>query len=345
MKTTLLRVVVLLTASIALVAGGSSWCQAYPAKPVRLIIGGLPGTAPDIIARVIAPSVSESLGQSLVLENRGGGAGLLAAQITAAAPADGYTALIVGGGSVSIVPFLTKTRPYDPVEDFTPVTLVTLAPLVLACNPSLPVKSVKELIGLAKAKPKELLYATPGVGSIHHLTFEMLNRAAGINLVHVPYKGGPPAVIDTIGGRVHLVITTVIPVSPHVKAARLRAIAVTSAKRTSVFPEVPTVSESGVQGFESHQWFAIFTPRKTPAAIRERVFKEVRKAVDNPGRDIGSRPGRPGARGKRTAGARRVSPDGGRQVAQDHRPAARVWYRSRVKGDRHGRARHSQADR
>jgi tripartite-type tricarboxylate transporter receptor subunit TctC len=282
MHTTMLRLAVLLTASIALGVGESARCQTYPAKPVRLIIGGLPGTAPDIIARVVGPSVSESLGQPLVLENRGGGAGLLAAQITAAAPPDGYTALMVGGGSVSIVPFLTKKRPYDPVGDFTPVTLVTIAPLVIACNPSLPVKSVKELIGLAKTKPKELLYATPGVGSIHHLTFEMLNRAASINLVHVPYKGGPPAVIDTIGGRVHLVITTVIPVSPHVKAARLRAIAVTGAKRTNVFPEVPTVSESGVQGFESHQWFAIFTPAKAPGAIRERLFKEVHKAVESP---------------------------------------------------------------
>jgi tripartite-type tricarboxylate transporter receptor subunit TctC len=273
-------VAVLLTASLAL--GGSAWCQTYPAKPVRLIVGGLPGTAPDVIARVVAPSISEALGQPLVLENRGGGAGLLAAQLTAAAPPDGYTVLIVGGGSVSIVPFLTKKRPYDPVQDFTPVTLVTIAPLVIACHPSLPVKSVKELIGLAKAKPKELLFASPGVGSIHHLTIEMFNRAAGVATVHVPYKGGPPAVIDVIGGRVQLVITTVIPVLPHVKAARLRAVAVTSAKRTGVFPEVPTVAESGLQGFESLQWFALFTPRNTPGAIRERLFKEVRKAVENP---------------------------------------------------------------
>jgi tripartite-type tricarboxylate transporter receptor subunit TctC len=277
------QVVVLLTASIALVPSGSAWGQAYPTKPVRLIIGGLPGTAPDVIARLIAPTITESLGQSLILDNRGGGAGLLGAQITAAAAPDGHTVLIVGGGSLVIVPFLTKTPPYDPVADFTPVTLVTLAPLVLACNPSLPAKTVQELIGLAKAKPKDLLYGTPGVGSIHHLTIEMLNRAAGIDLMHVPYKGGPPAVIDTIAGRVQLVITTVIPVSPHIKAARLRAIAVTSAKRTSVYPDVPTIAESGVQGFESHQWFGIFTPRNTPGAIRERFYKEVRKAVDKPG--------------------------------------------------------------
>ena len=267
---------------IALVPSGSAWGQAYPTKPVRLVIGGLPGTAPDVIARLFGPGMSESLGQSLILDNRGGGAGLLGAQITATAAPDGYTVLIVGGGSLVIVPFLTKTPPYDPVADFTPVTLVSLAPLVLACNPSLPVKSVKELIGLARAKPKDLLYGTPGVGGIHHLTIEMLNRAVGISLIHVPYKGGPPAVIDTIAGRVQLVITTVIPVAPHIKAERLRAIAVTSAKRTSVYPNVPTIAESGVQGFESHQWFAIFTPRNTPGAIREKLFNEVRKAVDKP---------------------------------------------------------------
>ena len=282
MKMTLSQVVVLLTASIALVPSGSAWGQAYPTKPVRLIIGGLPGTAPDVIARLIGPGMSESLGQSLILDNRGGGAGLLGAQITAAAAPDGYTVLIVGGGSLVIVPFLSKTPPYDPVADFTPVTLVSLAPLVLASNLELPVKTVQELISLSKAKPKELLYGTPGVGSIHHLTVEMLNRAAGINLMHVPYKGGPPAVIDTIAGRVQLVITTVIPVAPHIKAERLRAIAVTSAKRTSVYPDVPTIAESGVQGFESHQWFGIFTPKNTPEAIRERFYKEVRKAVDKP---------------------------------------------------------------
>lgn len=154
---------------------------------------------------------------------------------------------------------------------------------MVACHPSLPVKTVKDLIGLAKAKPKELFFASPGVGSIHHLTIELFNRAAGVTMVHVPYKGGPPAVIDAISGRVQLVITTVIPILPHVKASRLRALAVTSTRRTGVFPEVPTVSESGLQGFESLQWFAMFAPRSTPRAIRERLFSEVRKAVEIPG--------------------------------------------------------------
>jgi tripartite-type tricarboxylate transporter receptor subunit TctC len=249
---------------------------------VRLVIGGLPGTAPDVIARVMAPHITEAFGQTLVIDNRGGGAGILGAQIVATAPGDGYTALMVGGAGLTIVPFLTKKRPYDPIRDFTPVTLVTVAPLVMACHPSLPVKSVADLIGLAKPKPKELLFATPGVGSIHHLTFEMFNRAAGITLTHVPYKGGPPAVIDTISGRTHFVITTVIPVQPHAKAGKLRAFAVTSAKRVGPFPDVPTVQESGIPGFEALQWFAVFAPRDTPAPIRERLFGEVRKAAEIP---------------------------------------------------------------
>jgi tripartite-type tricarboxylate transporter receptor subunit TctC len=280
MKSRLLRAIVLFTASIAFFAGGSARSQSYPAKPVRVVIAALPGTAPDVIARAIGPRVSESLGQPLIIDNRGGGAGILGAQIIAGAPGDGYSVLLIGGAGLTIIPFLTKKRPYDPVGDFTPVTLVTIAPLVMACHPSLPVKTVTELIGLAKAKPRELLFASPGVGSIQHLSIEMFNRAAGITMVHVPYKGGPPAVIDTIGGRVHLVITTVIPVQPHLKASRLRALAVTSGKRVGVFPDVPTVSESGLQGFETLQWFGMFAPRDTPAAIRERLYTELRKAVE-----------------------------------------------------------------
>ena len=277
-----LRVGVLLTASISVFACASGWCQSYPVKPVRLIIGGLPGTAPDVMARVIMPKVAESFGQSIINDNRGGGAGLLAIQLTVGAPADGYTVLFSGGGGVSIVPFLTKKSPYDPLRELAPVTLVAMAALILASHPALPVQSVKELIGLAKTKPKELLYGTPGVGSIHHLTVEMLNRAAGITTVHVPYKGGPPAVLDTVSGRVQFVITTTIPILPHAKAGRLRPLGVTSSKRSAVFPEILTVAESGAPGFESYQWFALFTPAKAPTAIAEKLYSEVRKAVEIP---------------------------------------------------------------
>lgn len=282
MKTSLFRVGVLLTASIGLVAGESSWCQPYPSKPVRLIVQGLPGTAPDLIARLIAPRLSESLGQPVIIDNRGGAGGIVAAQIAATSPADGYMVLLAASAGVSIAPFLAKKRPYDPIQDFTPVTLVAITPLIVTMHPSLPVKSVKELIGLAKARPKQLLYATPGAGSVFHLTIEMFSRAAGITMVHVPYKGGPPAVIDTISGQVQLVISTVIPVLPHVRASRLRALAVTGSKRMSVVPEVATVAESGLYGFESLQWWAMFAPRNTPNAITERLFNEVRKAVASP---------------------------------------------------------------
>jgi tripartite-type tricarboxylate transporter receptor subunit TctC len=282
MKSRLLGTVAVLTTALAFVSAGPSWCQRYPVKPVRLVIGGLPGTAPDVITRVMGPHISESLGQPLIIDNRGGGSGILAAQIIATAPGDGYTMLMIGGAGLTIVPYLTKKRPYDPLRDFTPVTLVTIAPLVIACNPSLPAKSVEELIALAKAKPKELLFASPGVASIHHLAIEMFNRDAGISMVHVPYKGGPPAVLDAISGRVQLVVTTVIPLQPHLKASRLRALAVTSTKRVPVYPEVPTVSESGLPGFEALQWFAMFAPKDTPVAIRERFLGEVRKAIEIP---------------------------------------------------------------
>lgn len=282
MKSGLLRAVALLTAPVASIAASPAWCQAYPVKPVRLIVAGLPGTAPDVIARLMHPHVAESLGQAFIIDNRGGGSGVLGAQLAAAAPGDGYTLLMIGGAGLTIVPFLSKKRPYDPLGDFTPVTLVTIAPMVLASNPSLPVKSVSELIALAKAKPKAILFGTPGVGSIHHLAVEMFNRAAGITLTHVPYKGGPPAVMDAIGGRVQLVITTVIPSRPHVQAAKLRALAVTSRKRVDVYPDVPTVAESGLEGYEALQWFAIFAPKDAPVAIRERLYGEVRKAVQIP---------------------------------------------------------------
>ena len=161
------------------------------------------------------------------------------------------------------------------------MTLVVIAPLIVTMHPSLSVKSVKELIGLAKARPKQILYASPGIGGVPHLTIEMFSRAACITMVHVPYKGGPPAVIDTISGQVQLVITTVLPVLPHVRASRLRAMAVTSSTRSSVVPEVPTVAESGLHGFESLNWFAMFVPKNTPAAIVDRLFVEVRKASEN----------------------------------------------------------------
>ena len=278
-----LRVVVLLTASIALVAGGSSWCQPYPVKPVRLIIGGLPGTAPDVIARVIGsrmfPNRWGSRSSSTIAA---AGPASSAAQLVAAAPADGYTALLVGGGGVSIVPFLTKKRPYDPVRDFTPVTLVTIAPLVMACHPSLPVKSVKELIGLAKAE-------TQGASFRH--TRRRLDPPSHVRDVQPRrrhHHGARSLQGRAAGGDRHdqrpgaLVITTVIPVLPHVKAARCERLPSPARSARPCFPTSPPSRSPALPGFESLQWFAMFAPRNTPGPIRERLFKEVRKAVENP---------------------------------------------------------------
>ena len=280
METTLLRVAVLLTASLA--PGGPAWCQTYPAKPVRVIIGGLPGTAPDVIARVIGPSVSESLGQPLVLENRGGGAGLLAAQITAAAPADGYTALMAGGGSMSIVPFLTKKRPYDPDRDFTPVTLVTIAPLVIACHPALPVKSVKELIALAKARPNELNYGSSGPGGSDHIATELFAGLSGTKLTNISYKGGAPAMADLVAGHIQLMVATMAVAVGPIKGGRLRPLGVTSTKRFELMPQLPTVAEAGVPGYEAVFWFGTFVPAGTPREIVTRVNSEIRKVLQVP---------------------------------------------------------------
>lgn len=282
MKNTLNEFIVLSLALIGLVAGESSWCQSYPAKPVRLITGAPPGGGGDVITRPIAQRLSESLGQQFIVDNRPGAGSVIAAQIVVGSPPDGYTVLQASGSNFSISPFLLKKRPYDPVQDFAPVTLVATAPLMVTVHPSLPVKSVRELIALAKAKPRSLLYASNGKGSLSHLTAEMFSSTAGIAMLHVPYKGGTPAVIDTASGQVQLVFTSVLTVLPQVRASRLRALAVTSSKRSLAIPELPTVAESGLPGFESLQWWGMFAPKNTPTAITEKLYSEIRKAAESP---------------------------------------------------------------
>ena len=258
------------------------WSQPYPVKPVRLILPGPPAGGADVVARPIAQRLSESLGQPVFVDNRPGASGVIAAQLTASALPDGYTVMVGTAVGMSIAPFLARKRPYDPVQDYAPVALVATAPLMVAVHPSLPVKSIRELVTLAKARPKHLLYASNGTGTIQHLTAEMLSRTAGIAMVHVPYKGGTPAVIDTVSGNVQLVMTALPTVLPHVRGSRLRALAVTSGKRSSAIPELPTVAESGMPGFESVQWYGIFAPRNTAAAIIERLHAEIRKAAESP---------------------------------------------------------------
>jgi len=267
---------------VGTITGEPSWSQAYPGKPVRLVVQTAAGSTPDVIMRPIAQKISESVGQQIVVDNRAGAAGVVAAQIVANSPPDGYTVLFASSGAMSIAPFLARKQPYDPVQDFSPVTLVASAPLIVSAHPSLPVKSVKELIGLAKAKPNQITFASPGSGTVQHLTIEMFGRAAGISVLHVPYKSGAPAVIDAVSGQVQLVITAIPAVLQQVKSSRLRALAVTSAKRSSTLPEVPAIAESGLTGFESVTWYGIFSPRNTPVGVVDKLHGELRKATERP---------------------------------------------------------------
>jgi tripartite-type tricarboxylate transporter receptor subunit TctC len=226
--------------------------------------------------------MTESMGQSVIVDNRPAASGVVGAQAVASAPPDGYTVVLATASGFSIAPFLLRKRPYDPVQDFSPVTMLATAPMMVTVHPSLPVKSVKELVGLAKSRPDQLFYGTNGTGSFSHLTTEMFSRVAGIAMVHVPYKGGTPAVIDTVSGNVQVLITALPTLITQVKAARLRALAVTSAARSAAIPELPTVTEAGLPGFLSVQWYAVFGPRNTPAAIVDRLHAELRKVADSP---------------------------------------------------------------
>jgi tripartite-type tricarboxylate transporter receptor subunit TctC len=261
---------------------GTVLAQGYPSKPVRLVVGGPAGGGADIVMRPMAQRLTEQMGQQVVIDNRPGAGAIIAGQIVMATPADGYTLLQAAASGFAVSPFAQKRQPYDPERDFTPVTMVALAPLMITVNPALPVRSVKALVGLAKAKPNQLLYASNGQGSFSHLTTELFSGNTGIRMTHVPYKGGTPAVIDAVSGHVQVVITAVPTLLTQVRASRLRALAVTSAKRSSAIPELPTVSESGYPGFESVQWYAIFGPKALPAAITERLYNEIRKAAESP---------------------------------------------------------------
>jgi len=256
--------------------------QTYPLKPVRLIVGGAPAAGGDLIMRPIAQRLTESTGQQFIIDNRPGAGSLVAGQIAAAAPADGYTILQGSASGFSIAPFLAKKRPYDPVQDFTPITMIARAPLLVAVHPALAARSVNDLVTLAKAKPGALLYGSNGIASFSHLTAELFSRTVGVSMTHVPYKGGAPAAMDAVAGNVQVVITSVPTLLAQVKSGRLRALAITSAKRSATLPEVATVAESGFPGFESVQWYGVFAPKGTPRAIVEKLHKEIYAAVDTP---------------------------------------------------------------
>jgi tripartite-type tricarboxylate transporter receptor subunit TctC len=269
--------------ALALIALGpaAAFGQNYPTRPVRLVVASSPGGASDILARTLAQKMSEDLGQQVVVDNRGGASGVIGTDIVAKAVPDGYTLLIIQP-SLTINPSMITKLPYDAIKDFTPVSLVVDASQIMTCNPSVPAKSVKELIALAKAKPGTLNFASPGVGTSPHLTAELFKLQAGVDMPQVLFKGSGPAYVSLISGEVQVAFSTVISAMPHVKSGKIRALGVTTKKRVTIFPEIPTIAEAALPEFDTSQWFGILGPARMPAPIVKRLNESLARATANP---------------------------------------------------------------
>ena len=255
--------------------------QPYPAKPVRVIVGQAPGGGNDIQTRLFAQKLSETLGRAFVVENRTGAGSILSYRMVASATPDGYTLLGVTGG-FTIAPAVSSSLGYDPVKDLAPVSLVAQAPFLMMTHPSLPVRSMKEVIALAKAKPGALTFGSAGQGSSTHLAFALFTTLARVDILHVPYKGTGPALVDAMAGQVHMLMGNVLSSLQYAKAGKLRALAVTTKKRSTAVPELPTVAEAGVQGYETSTWHAWFAPAGTPAPILEKLNTALARAAKAP---------------------------------------------------------------
>ena len=268
-------------ACLAMVAGtGAALAQSYPAKPIRIVVAQAPGAQSEIFARLLGQEISKSLGQPVINDTRPGAGGALGAEVGAKAAPDGYTLLMATNSTHGSNPALYSKLPYDPVRDFAPIALTVGQPYVLAVHPSLPVANLKQLIALAKSKPGQLNYGSPGNGSTHQLCAELLKTEARINMVHVPYKGSPPATAATMSGEVSMMFNAAASVSPFVKNGKLKAIGVTTAKRSSRMPDVPTMSEGGVPGFDIMSWYGLVAPAGTPRPIIDRLNAETVKALN-----------------------------------------------------------------
>jgi tripartite-type tricarboxylate transporter receptor subunit TctC len=269
-------------AALTLMAAPLLWAQApaWPAKQIRLVVPFAPGGSSEIIARAIATRLTEQLGQAVYVENLPGAAGNIAMQTVKNAPADGYTLILGHIGTLAVNPALFGAKlPYDPVKDFIPITLVAKVPNVIAVNPQLPVKNLAEFVAYAKSKPGTLNYGTAGNGSAGHLAMEYFRAQAKIDLQHVPYRGTGPMVTDLMAGQTQATFNGVPPIAGQIKAGKLRALAVGSAKRLPIFPDIPTIAESGYPGFETSQWYGILAPAGTPKPIVTRLHQEIVKAI------------------------------------------------------------------
>lgn len=286
----MLRKLVLTVAALLLTSAAAATAQDYPTKPVRVIVPFAPGGLNDIVARTVATHLSERLGKQFIVENRTGAGGIVGSELVANSPKDGYTLLIVSLAH-AVNPWLYKL-PYDPHKAFAPISLVVSSPNAFAVHPSLPAKNVKEFIALAKKEPGQIMYASGGVGGSLHLGFELFKLEAGIDVLHVPFRGAGPAVVDTVGGHTKAIIATVTTLAPHVKSGKLRALGISGTKRSPTMPDVPTFTEAGVS-YEAGNWIGLAAPAGTPAAIIDKLNKEISAVQDMP--DVQKRFGDEGA--------------------------------------------------
>lgn len=273
-----------LLASLALLAAiPLAHAQAWPARPVRIVVPFPAGGPTDVLTRVLADKLGQALGQPVVVENKPGAGGSIGADLVAKSPPDGYTLVMATGSTHSVGPHLNPRLPYDPQKDFTPIVYVGYATNVLLVSPKLGVSSVKELIELAKREPGKLNYATSGIGSVAHLTSEMFAAMAGIELTHVPYKGTQLSITDLVSGQVAMLFDNTLTGKPHIEQGRLKGLAISSRQRSTILPDIPTIDESGLPGFDSWNWFGIFGPANLPPAIVQRVNAEMNRILGDPG--------------------------------------------------------------
>jgi tripartite-type tricarboxylate transporter receptor subunit TctC len=272
----------LLAATVLAVAATSVFAQAYPTKTVTVVVPWPPGGPSDIAARPIAKALADELKQPFIIDNRAGAGGNIGSALVAKAPPDGYTLLITSSAPIVINPSLYKQMPFDPAKDLAPITNLLRVPLVLVVHPSVPVKNLQELIAYVNAQKGKAQYASAGNGTPQHLTGELFKSLANLDMVHVPYKGSAPAITDLVGGHVPMMFDSAIAILPQIKAGKVKAIAITGAKRSSILPDVPTFDEAGMKGFESYAWYGFFAPAKTPPDIIATLNREALKAMKQP---------------------------------------------------------------
>jgi len=281
-KITSQLLVVAAIAPLGLVSPAGAQTSAYPSKAIRFVVANSPGGGLDVTARAIAPKLNNVFGQQVIIDNRAGAAGSLAAEITAKSPPDGYTILMGSVGNLAVNPHLYKGLGYEPLKDLAPVTYAVSGSNVLVVNLSVPAKTVQELIALARAQPGKLTYGSSGAGNAGHLAGELFKSMAKVDMVHVPYKGGAPAMFALIADQVQLVFSSAPTAIPQVKAGKIRALAVTTLKRSAHLPDLPTISEAGLPGYEADNWYGVAVPARTPRAIIDRLNTEVVRALNMP---------------------------------------------------------------